>query len=343
MTATNHSANQGRVPAQGVPAQQMPTTAPAAPVQGAPVPAQAAYAQAPAAAQAAYAQGAPVPAQQGQVLQAPHGHQTPAQQRAPRRRVQAKQTFFSVFRSEWSKLASLRSTWITAAIASLITIGISVLIMAQYSGMKGYADKAANYLTVGSSFGQIAVAVLGALLITGEYSSGQIRSSLAAVPRRGRLFAAKALVVAIFSALLGLVTVTLTYLLSLPILGDKAGSLSNPEYLGFFWGTAMAFAIIGLMAMSFGYILRSTAGSISLVVVLLFVLLIPLGLAASKWEWVQYITDVLPSSSAAAVADPYHLLGAITKLDHGVVIASGYAWAIIPMIIAFFVFSKRDA
>ena len=343
MTATNHSANQGRVPAQGVPAQQMPTTAPAAAVQAAQAPAQAAYAQAPAAAQAAYAQGAPVPAQQGQVLQAPHGHQTPAQQRAPRRRVQAKQTFFSVFRSEWSKLASLRSTWITAAIASLITIGISVLIMAQYSGMKGYADKAANYLTVGSSFGQIAVAVLGALLITGEYSSGQIRSSLAAVPRRGRLFAAKALVVAIFSALLGLVTVTLTYLLSLPILGDKAGSLSNPEYLGFFWGTAMAFAIIGLMAMSFGYILRSTAGSISLVVVLLFVLLIPLGLAASKWEWVQYITDVLPSSSAAAVADPYNLLATPTKLDYDVVIASGYAWAIIPMIIAFFVFSKRDA
>lgn len=350
MTATNHSANQGRVPAQGVPAQQMSTTAPAAYVQGAPVPAQTAYAQAPTAAQAAHVQGAPVPAQQGQVpqapqgqvLQAPHG-QVPAQQRAPRRRVQAKQTFFSVFRSEWSKLASLRSTWITAAIASLITIGISVLIMAQYSGMKGYADKAANYLTVGSSFGQIAVAVLGALLITGEYSSGQIRSSLAAVPRRGRLFAAKALVVAIFSALLGLVTVALTYLLSLPILGDKAGSLSNPEYLGFFWGTAMAFAIIGLMAMSFGYILRSTAGSISLVVVLLFVLLIPLGLAASKWEWVRYITDVLPSSSAAAVADPYHLLGTITKLDHGAVIASGYAWAIIPMIIAYFVFSKRDA
>ena len=257
--------------------------------------------------------------------------------------MQAKQTFFSVFRSEWSKLASLRSTWITAAIASLITIGISVLIMAQYSGMKGYADKAANYLTVGSSFGQIAVAVLGALLITGEYSSGQIRSSLAAVPRRGRLFAAKALVVAIFSALLGLVTVALTYLLSLPIMGDKAGSLSNPEYLGFFWGTAMAFAIIGLMAMSFGYILRSTAGSISLVVVLLFVLLIPLGLAASKWDWVRYITEVLPSSSAAAVADPYNLLATPTKLDYGVVIASGYAWAIIPMIIAFFVFSKRDA
>jgi len=201
MTATNHSANQGRVPAQGA-AQQMPTTAPAAApaahVQGAPVPA---------AGQTAHVQAAQAPAQQGQVLQAPHG-QVPAQQRTPRRRVQAKQTFFSVFRSEWSKLASLRSTWITAAIASLITIGFSVALMAQYSGMKGYADKAANYLTVGSSFGQIAVAVLGALLITGEYSSGQIRSSLAAVPRRGRLFAAKAAAVTIFSALLGLVTVT---------------------------------------------------------------------------------------------------------------------------------------
>lgn len=316
MTATNHSANQGRVPAQGVPAQQMPTTAPAAPVQG-----------------------TPVPAQQGQVLQAPHG-QVPAQQRAPRRRVQAKQTFFSVFRSEWSKLASLRSTWITAAIASLITIGLSVGLMAQYSGMKGY--KAANYLTAGSSFGQIAVAVLGALLITGEYSSGQIRSSLAAVPRRGRLFAAKAVVVAIFSALLGLVTVALTYLFSLPILGDKAGSLSNPEYLGFFWGTAMAFAIIGLMAMSFGYILRSTAGSISLVVVLLFVIQIPLGLASTKWSWAAYAAEIMPSTSGAAAADPYGLF-VTTKLDYDLVIACGYAWAIIPMIIAYFVFSKRDA
>ena len=91
------------------------------------------------------------------------------------------------------------------------------------------------------------------------------------------------------------------------------------------------------------FLLRSTAGSISLVVVLLFVLLIPLGLAASKWEWVRYITEVLPSSSAAAVADPYNLLETTTKLDYGAVIASGYAWAIIPMIIAFFVFSKRDA
>lgn len=320
MTATNHSANQGRVPAQGA-AQQMPTTAPAA-------------------APAAHVQGAPVPAQQGQVMQAPHGRQAPAQQRAPRRRVQAKQTFFSVFRSEWSKLASLRSTWITAAIASLITIGLSVGLMAQYSGMKGY--KAANYLTAGSSFGQIAVAVLGALLITGEYSSGQIRSSLAAVPRRGRLFAAKALAVAIFSALLGLVTVALTYLFSLPILGDKAGSLSNPEYLGFFWGTAMAFAIIGLMAMSFGYILRSTAGSISLVVVLLFVIQIPLGMASAKWSWASYAMEILPSTSGAAAADPYNLI-VTTKLDYDVVIAAGYAWAIIPMIIAYFVFSKRDA
>ena len=180
------------------------------------------------------------------------------------------------------------------------------------------------------------------MLITGEYSSGQIRSSLAAVPRRGRLFAAKAVVVAIFSALPGLVTVALTYLFSLPILGDKAGSLANPEYLGFFWGTALAFAFIGLMAMSFGYILRSTAGSISLVVVLLFVIQIPLGMASAKWSWAAYAMEILPSTSGAAAADPYNLI-VTTKLDYGVVIAAGYAWAIIPMIIAYVVFSKRDA
>ena len=66
---------------------------------------------------------------------------------------------------------------------------------------------------LGAPFGQIVVAVLGALVITGEYSSGQIRSSLAAVPRRSRLFWAKAMVMTVWSFALGAVSILLTWAL----------------------------------------------------------------------------------------------------------------------------------
>ena len=65
------------------------------------------------------------------------------------------------------------------------------------------------------------------------------------MPRRGRLFAAKAAAVTIFSALLGLVTVTLTYLSPCRSWAIRLALYQTPEYLGFFWGTALAFAIIG--------------------------------------------------------------------------------------------------
>jgi len=65
-------------------------------------------------------------------------------------------------------------------------------------------------------------------------------------------------------------------------------------------------------------------------------------MASAKWSWASYAMEILPSTSGAAAADPYNLI-VTTKLDYDVVIAAGYAWAIIPMIIAYFVFSKRDA
>ncbi|OLO64693.1 ABC transporter permease [Actinomyces oris] len=251
-------------------------------------------------------------------------------------------------RAEWIKFWSLRSTWIT----SFITIALTVLFGAGLTAILGrteeYQDTAKDLITQGLTFGQIVVAVLGALIITGEYSSGQIRSSLAAVPKRGQLLASKAVVLAIVSFLLGSLSVFLSWAISKPFIGEHAGSLTDSHYAGYIWGSGLVFAVIALMALGLGFLLRSTAGTITVIVSLLFVITAPLQLAASKWDWVYKIIGCLPSTVSEAISDPFQRTtewggqGA-QFLTHGQAIAVFAAWALIPLIAAWFVFSRRDA
>jgi len=251
-------------------------------------------------------------------------------------------------RAEWIKLWSLRSTWITSFIAIALTVlfGAGIAIA---SGQRPEGQESAkDLITTGLAFGQIVVSVLGALVITGEYASGQIRSSLAAVPRRGHLLLAKAVVLAIVSFLLGSLSVFLSWAISKPFLGEHAGSLTDSHYAGHIWGSGLVFAVIALMALGLGFLLRSTAGTITVIVSLLFIISGPLQLAASKWPWIFKIIGCLPSTVAEAVSDPFQRTtewggqGA-QFLTHGQAIAVFAAWALIPLIAAWFVFSRRDA
>lgn len=263
-------------------------------------------------------------------------------------RIQSRQTILRSVRAEWIKFWSLRSTWIT----SFITIALTVLFGAGLTAILGrteeYQDTAKDLITQGLTFGQIVVAVLGALIITGEYSSGQIRSSLAAVPKRGQLLASKAVVLAIVSFLLGSLSVFLSWAISKSFIGEHAGSLTDSHYAGHIWGSGLVFAVIALMALGLGFLLRSTAGTITVIVSLLFVITAPLQLAASKWDWVYKIIGCLPSTVSEAVSDPFQRTtewggqGA-QFLTHGQAIAVFAAWALIPLIAAWFVFSRRDA
>ena len=205
-----------------------------------------------------------------------------------------------------------------------------------------------NLITSGLTFGQIVVAVLGALIITGEYSSGQIRSSLAAVPRRGRLLLSKAVVLSVSSFLLGSVSIFLSWAISKPFLGEHAGSLTDSHYFGHIWGSGLVFVGIALMTLGLGFLLRSTAGAITVVVSLLFVITIPLQLAASKWEWINKVIGCLPSTVSSAVSDPFQNAtqwggDGVQFLSHGQAIAVFVAWALVPLIAAWVVFSRRDA
>ena len=257
------------------------------------------------------------------------------------------QTLLRALHSEWIKLRTLRSTWITAGLALVITAGFGAAMVIGMHQMG--APEAWTNVIGGIQIGQIVVTVLGALAITGEYSSGQIRSSLAAVPRRGRLILAKASVLALFSFLLGALSVVVAWVISVLVVGEAAGSLTDVEYLGFVWGTGLGYAGIALLAMGLGFLMRSTAGAITTVMALLFVVDLPLALAAMKWEWVNDIRTFEPLTLASAVYDPFEVLfpwgvaDSSRFLEHWQAALGFAGWALIPMIVAAVVFYRRDA
>ncbi|WP_291455943.1 ABC transporter permease subunit [Actinomyces sp. oral taxon 448] len=272
------------------------------------------------------------------------------QTRAPAARI-PKQNFFRATRSEWIKIRTLRSTWITSMIAVFLTVLFGAGSAIAYAKTEGMSDSAAGGLITGTTFGEIVVAVLGALVITGEYSSGQIRSTLAAVPRRTRVFAAKSLVIAIWSFLLGVISLLLSWLVAAPFMGDEAPSFSDTHIVGFIWGTGLAFAGIALLSLGMGYLVRSTAGAITVVVILLFIISIPLSLMAMKWHWAANVSSVMPSSVVQSVTDPFTVSGQTTWADtnpslfltHTQAVLIFGAWVLVPLIAGWFVFSKRDA
>ena len=272
------------------------------------------------------------------------------QTRAPAARI-PKQNFFRATRSEWIKIRTLRSTWITSMIAVFLTVLFGAGSAIAYAKTEGMSDSAAGGLITGTTFGEIVVAVLGALVITGEYSSGQIRSTLAAVPRRTRVFAAKSLVIAIWSFLLGVISLLLSWLVAAPFMGDEAPSFSDTHIVGFIWGTGLAFAGIALLSLGMGYLVRSTAGAITVVGILLFIISIPLSLMAMKWHWAANVSSVMPSSVVQSVTDPFTVSGQTTWADtnpslfltHTQAVLIFGAWVLVPLIAGWFVFSKRDA
>ena len=272
-----------------------------------------------------------------------HASTTPA---GPR--IRGRQTILHSLRAEWIKFWSLRSTWITSFITITLTVLFGAGLTTAFGRSEQYQDMAKDMITSGLTFGQVVVAVLGALIITGEYSSGQIRSSLAAVPRRGRLLLSKAVVLSVVAFLLGSVSVFLSWAISKPFIGEHAGSLTDSQYAGHIWGSGLVFAAIALMALGIGFLLRSTAGTITVIVSLLFIITTPLQLAAGKWEWIYKIIGCLPSTVSEAVSDPFQRItewggqGA-QFLTHGQAIAVFAAWALVPLIAAWFVFSRRDA
>jgi len=217
--------------------------------------------------------------------------------------------FLRLVQSEAIKLFTLRSTWWSLAVTVALAAGISLLIAAVMNSLAdGPGQMVANPMTAVVSplqFTMLVAGILGAMAITGEYSTGMIRSSLTAEPRRGAVLIAKALVVAATLIVTTVVTSLISILIVTPVYADN----------GFDWGNAeltwipLAYAVIsmatfGLLGLGSGFLIRNGAGAIAATVGILFVLPIVMGLfsfGGPSWQWLIDLYNYLPSTAAGAL------------------------------------------
>jgi ABC-2 type transport system permease protein len=226
---------------------------------------------------------------------------TPTTAKGTRLRV----TQARVLLSEWTKFRSLRSTVTTLLVAVALTIGLGAMfaaITANAATGFGPGTTAVSTSLTGTFFAQLAVGVLGVLLITGEYSTGMIRSSLTVVPSRLPMLWGKLAVFAITVFLTMLAASFGSFFVGQALLGDQLNaSLSDPGASRSVLGAALYLTVAGLTAIALGALLRNTAAAITTFVAVFFVIppltnLLPASLTD---HFVQY----LPSNAGAVMLD----------------------------------------
>ena len=211
-----------------------------------------------------------------------------------------------VITSEWIKFSTLRSTWITLLVAMAGTIGIGALASWGANSHWSHMSPAdiANFSPISQSlFGvnlaQLAIGVLGVLIISGEYATGMIRATLAAVPARLPVLWAKLTVFSGVTLLVSLVSAFAAFFVGQSLLGVHGTSLGAPHALRAIIGVGLYLTVAGALAMGIGFAIRSTAGSIAAVFGLLLVL--P-GLGhALPASWQPHILPYLPSNAGSVL------------------------------------------
>lgn len=172
--------------------------------------------------------------------------------------------FRHLARMEWIKLRSLRSTWLTLAIAVAASAGIA---LATGSSTTSGGMFISNTL-IGMLIGVLLIGVIGVLAMTSEYTSGTSRATFAAAPRRLRVLAAKAAVVGAVALITGEAAAFLSFFAGCMTLrhGITAPALSQPGVLRAIVLTGASLSLIGLLGLGLGAIIRHTAAAITVVV-----------------------------------------------------------------------------
>lgn len=255
--------------------------------------------------------------------------------------------FLAVLRAEWIKLRSVRSTYWTLFAAGIAVIGLGALVcviyVARYSQLS--PSRLANFDPIsfslsGVMLAQLAVGVLGVLVVTNEYSSGMIRSTFAAVPQRGLVLAAKASVFAGVLAVFGVLSTFIAFFIGQAILDGKSlgTTIGAPGALRTVIGAGLYLAVLGLLAMGLGVIIRHSAGAIAAVFGLILVL--PGIMTALPSSWQNAVDKWLPSNAGQAVWQTFHHAHQLSPWA-GFGIFCAYAAA--ALLIGGYLLNRRDA
>ena len=231
--------------------------------------------------------------------------------------------------SEWTKLRTLRSTRYALFAGVVMTIGFAIipaLVNASRWSTMSVIDKASfrplETSLIGVTIAQLAIGVLGVLIISGEYSTGMIRSTFSAVPKRLPVLWGKAGLFGLVTLVLALPSTLIAFFAAQAILKghslnghDIALSFSDPGVARAVVGGALYLTLVGLFGLGLGAIFRNTAAGISAFAAILFVIPPLMGVLPASWN--NAISPYLPSNAGSAImqtGNPAHTLAPWTGL-----------------------------
>lgn len=246
----------------------------------------------------------------------------------------------NLLRSEWTKFRSLRSTWLTAAVTIVLGVGVGALsasAQAREAG-DGWDPTAASLTCI--IVAQLAVGVLGVLVMSAEYATGTIQPSVVAAPRRGRLLAAKVTVLSATAVLLGQVIGFASFFVGQAMIvgaGASHATLDQPGVLRAVVGSGLYLAAVGVLGLGHGAILRSTAGAVgTLVAVTLVVRLVAQTLPES---WRVWMNQYWPTAAGESIVNVVPVPGTLGPWQ-GFAVLCGFVAAVCAA--GYAVFRTRD-
>lgn len=272
---------------------------------------------------------------------------------AAHRRVDVRPvTFGRLVAAEWTKFRSLRSSWWVLGIGLLFLPALAVsrmMSIAQVPEAVGSPGMvAAVYVTSGVALTQLAFCTLGVLAVTGEYGTGQIRSTLAAAPARTSALGAKLLVTVGSVVLASFVGLAMAWAGSAAWF-ERTGmsiDLARAEDARIVLGVPLYLAAVTALAFGIGTIVHSSAAGIAIVLGLLLV--VENGLGAIPWEPVQTFVTYLPSSAGSRLLQS-DAVGSVITTSSGTGLSpwGGYgvllAWVVAVLVVAAVLLRRRDA
>ena len=259
--------------------------------------------------------------------------------------------FAGLLRAEWTKIRSVRSTVWTLVIFVVVCIGFTALITwltethwygpkAAPRDLRAIADPVGFILGTGVGLGQLAIGVLGVLVITSEYSTGVIRASLLAVPRRLPVLAAKAVVFAVLLIVVTEIVAFCSFFVGSAILHAHVQvSLSGSGVTRSVVGAGLYLTVLGLLALAIGTMIRHTAGAISTIIGIVFVLPILAGLLPSSWG--AHINAYLPEQAGTLITHTQEQSGDLLSPWQGFGVLC--IWTVLALAVAAYLLERRDA
>ncbi len=255
----------------------------------------------------------------------------------------------SALHAEWTKLRTVPGTGWLLLVVVVLTVGLSWLATSAVHFQARELQDQVKISLVGVQAGQAVVAVLGVLIITGEYSSGMIRSTLAAIPRRWPMLAAKATVLTGMVLLAGTVAVLGSLMLArltLPGNGFTATngftvlSLTDPQTLRATAGSILYLALIGLLSLGMATLIRDTAVAVGVVLGLLYLFPILIQVVGDP-DWKRRLEQIAPTNAGLGIQSTVDLQSLAISPWMGMGVLA--AWATTAMVAAAVMLRWRDA